>query len=70
MSSVQKQKRSELSNKISSIAKQRNLPLSEIVRNALQFYIEKIENELEAGYKANYNYYLKTQEDWKFADKE
>ncbi len=66
---------SELSNKVSRISKQTNLPVSEIARKALQNYIdqiekEKIENELEIGYKANYDYYLKTQEEWKHADKE
>ena len=31
---------------------------------------EKIENELEAGYKANFQYYLKSQKEWENADKE
>jgi predicted transcriptional regulator len=66
---------SDLSNKVSRISKQTNLPVSEIARKALQNYIdqlekEKIENELENGYKANYGYYLKTQGEWKYADKE
>ncbi|KAB2846016.1 MAG: ribbon-helix-helix domain-containing protein [Melioribacteraceae bacterium] len=66
---------SDLSDKISKISKQTKLPVSEIARKALQNYIdkiekEKIEDELEAGYKANYDYYLKTQEEWKNADKE
>lgn len=66
---------SELSKKIIKISKQTNLTVSEIARKALQNFIdiiekEKIENELEAGYKANYDYYLKTQENWKYADKE
>ena len=66
---------SELSEKVSKISKQTNLTVSEIARKALVSYIEqvekeRIENELEAGYKANYGYYLKTQEDWKNADKE
>jgi hypothetical protein len=65
----------ELSDKIYKISKQTKLTISEIARNALQNYIEqiekeKIENELEAGYKANYSYYLKSQEEWKYADKE
>lgn len=77
MPSVQDQKKkerlsffvnSELSNKISRISKQIKLPVSEIARKALQNYIdqvekEKIENELEIGYKANYDYYLKSQEE-------
>ncbi len=66
---------SELSNKVYQISKQTKLTVSEIARNALLNYIdeiekEKIEKELEAGYKANYDYYLKSQEDWKYADKE
>jgi len=66
---------SELSVKVSSIAKLTKQPVSEIARKALQNYIdriekEKIETELEAGYKANYEYYLKSQEDWEHADKE
>lgn len=83
MPSVQKQNKkerlsffvnSELSNKVNSISKQTNLPVSEIARKALQNFIdqvekEKIETELEVGYKSNYEYYLKTQEEWKYADK-
>jgi len=66
---------SELSKKINRISKQTKLTVSEIARKALQNYIdqiekEKLENELEAGYKANYDYYLKSQEEWKYADKE
>jgi predicted transcriptional regulator len=65
----------ELSNKVNRISKQTNLPVSEIARKALQNFIdqlekEKLETELEAGYKANYDYYLKTQEEWKYADEE
>lgn len=65
---------SELSNKVNRISKQTNLPVSEIARKALQNFIdqvekEKIETELEDGYKTNYDYYLKTQEEWKYADK-
>jgi len=65
----------ELSDKVNKISKQTKLTVSEIARNALQNYIEqiekeKIDNELEAGYKANYDYYLKSQEEWKYADKE
>lgn len=66
---------SELSEKVNKISKQSKITVSEIARKALQNYIdqiekEKVEKELEAGYKANYNYYLKSQEDWKYADKE
>lgn len=66
---------SELSKKILKISKQTNSTVSEIARKALQNFIdhiekEKIENELKEGYKANYDYYLKTQSEWKYADKE
>ncbi len=65
----------ELSKRINKISKQTNLPVSEIAREALQSYIdqvekEEIEKELETGYKANYEYYLKSQEEWEYADKE
>ena len=66
---------SDLSDKVNRISKQTNLPVSEIARKALQNFVdqvekEKIETELEDGYKANYDYYLKTQQEWKYADKE
>jgi metal-responsive CopG/Arc/MetJ family transcriptional regulator len=65
----------DLSNKINQISKQTNLSASEIARNALQNYIEqiekeKIEKELEYGYKANSSYYIKSQKEWEYADKE
>lgn len=67
--------KSELYNKINHISTQTGLTVSEIARKALQNYIdkiekEKIEKELEDGYKINYDYYLKSQESWKYADKE
>ena len=51
-----------------------NLSVSEIARQALQIFIEqrekeKIEKELEAGYKSYYEYYLKSNEAWKYVDK-
>lgn len=66
---------SELSDKVNRISKQTKLTVSEIARKALLNFIEeiekeKIEKELEADYKANYDYYLKSQQDWKYADKE
>ncbi len=66
---------SETLKRVNNISKQTKLPVSEIARRALQNYInqiekEKIEKELEAGYKANYEYYLKSQEEWKHEDKE
>lgn len=65
---------SELSNKVNRISKQTNLTVSDIARKALQNFVVQVENEktdkeLEDGYKANYNYYLKTQEEWQYADK-
>lgn len=65
----------ELSDKVNKVSKQLKLTVSEVARNALQNYIdqierERIEQELESGYKANYEYYLNSQEDWKYADKE
>lgn len=66
---------SDLSNSINEIAKHVNLSVSDIGRIALQEYIAKVEKEfiakeLEEGYKANYSYYCKSQEEWKYADKE
>jgi metal-responsive CopG/Arc/MetJ family transcriptional regulator len=66
---------SDLSEKINEISNQTNLSVSEIARQALQIYIEqkekeKIVKELEVGYKSNYEYYLKSNEDWKHADNE
>ncbi|MBS3944480.1 MAG: hypothetical protein KGZ42_03205 [Melioribacter sp.] len=66
---------SDLSDKVNQISKHTKSTVSEIARKALLKYIdeiekEKIEKELEEGYKANYDYYLKSQEDWKYADKE
>lgn len=65
---------SELFSKMNKISEQTKLPISEIIRKALQNYVEqmekeKIEMELEIGYKANYDYYLKSQEEWEYADK-
>ena len=65
----------ELSEKVGVISQQTNQTVSEFARKALQEYLrqveqEKIEQELEAGYKANYDYYSKSQEEWKHADKE
>ncbi|MCF8267357.1 MAG: ribbon-helix-helix domain-containing protein [Ignavibacteriales bacterium] len=64
---------SELSDKVTRISRQTKVPVSEIARKALQNYIDEVEkkdleNELEEGYKTNYNYYLKAQDEWKYAD--
>jgi len=66
---------SELSEKISSISKETELTVSDIARKALENFIvqfekEKVNLELEAGYKANYDYYLKTNDEGKYADRE
>jgi hypothetical protein len=63
----------ELSDKVNKISQQTNLTVSEIARKALVSFIdtiekERIEKELEAGYKANHDYYLKPQEEWKDAE--
>ncbi len=65
----------DLSSSINAISKLINLSVSDIGRIALQEYIDKVEKEfiakeLEEGYKANYSYYCKNQEEWKYADKE
>ncbi|MBZ0178524.1 MAG: ribbon-helix-helix domain-containing protein [Melioribacteraceae bacterium] len=65
----------DLSKRVEKISKQTNQTMSEVTRKALHAYIEQIEKEqtekeLEAGYKANYDYYSKSQEEWEHADKE
>lgn len=65
----------DLSKKVNKISKQTNQTVSELARKALQKYIEqiekeKIERELEDGYKANHDYYLRSQKEWNYADKE
>ena len=65
----------DLSSSINAISKLINLSVSDIGRIALQEYIDKVEKEfiakeLEEGYKANFSYYCKNQEEWKHADKE
>lgn len=64
-----------LSNKVYKLSKQTNKSISDITRQALASYIDdiekaKMEEELEKGYKANYEYYLKQQSDWNHADSE
>ena len=65
---------SELSERVIQISKQSKLTASKIIRNALQEYVcklekaKKIESELETGYKANHDYYLKSQKEWEYAD--
>ncbi len=57
------------------VAEELNFSLSETIRIALEEFLkryeaEKIQKELEEGYKANEAYYLKMNEEWKFADAE
>ena len=65
---------SELSDKINKISKQYKLTVSEITCEAIRNYIQQIEKvkterELETGYEANYDYYLRSQKDWEYAEK-
>ena len=65
----------DLAKKLNEFSEKSNLSLSDIAREALKSYLEKIEKEkiekeLAEGYKANYDYYLKTQNDWDYADKD
>lgn len=65
----------DLAKKLNEFSEKSNLSLSDIAREALKNYLEKIEKEktekeLEDGYKANYDYYLKSQSEWEYADKE
>lgn len=64
-----------LTNKVYKLSKQTKKSISDITREALVNYIDdieksKLEEELEKGYKANYDYYLKQQDEWKHADSE
>lgn len=64
----------ELYEKLNRISEETNQTLSDLARNALNDYLhklekEKLEHELEQGYAENYDYYLKCQESWKYADK-
>lgn len=64
----------DLAKKLNEFSEKSNLSLSDIAREALKSYLEKIEKEktekeLEDGYKANYDYYLKSQSEWEYADK-
>jgi metal-responsive CopG/Arc/MetJ family transcriptional regulator len=63
----------ELYNRTNQAAAELHSSLSEMIRKALEAYLErlateKIEKELVEGYKANYAYDLKMNEEWKFAD--
>ena len=65
----------ELTESASKVAKELNKSLSELVRKALKEFIDnfekrRLEEQLREGYEANYNYYLKTDNEFKFADSE
>jgi metal-responsive CopG/Arc/MetJ family transcriptional regulator len=65
---------SEFAQKVNAIADEINISVSELIRKALDNYIkkiekERIEKELEAGYKSNYEYYLRSGEEWRYAEK-
>ncbi len=65
----------DLAKKLNEYSEKTNQSLSDIAREALRNYLlqvekEKANKELAEGYKANYEYYLKTQNDWDYADKE
>lgn len=65
----------DLSEKIYKLSRQTSKSISNIAREALTQYLQniekaRIEKELEEGYKANYNYYTKQQDTWKYADSE
>jgi metal-responsive CopG/Arc/MetJ family transcriptional regulator len=57
------------------ISEELGLNFSEMLRRVIKEFIEryekgKLEKELEEGYKANYQYYLKTNEEFQYADSE
>ena len=63
----------DLARMINHWAEELNVKLSDLARIALsekvaQLEREKLEKELEAGYKANTNYYARMSEEWTFAD--
>lgn len=65
----------DLSQKVYKLSKQNKKSISDIARDAISLYLEKIEKEkirkeMEEGYQANTSYYLKQQEDWEHADSE
>ena len=65
----------DLSEKIYKLSRQTSKSISNIAREALTQYLqniekERIEKELDEGYKANYNYFAKQQDIWKYADSE
>ena len=66
---------SDLSQRASRYAKETGKTVSDIVRTAIAHYIaemeaQKLERELEEGYKANWEYYSKMSKEWEAADAE
>lgn len=64
-----------MSQRLSKVADNLKVSLSDFSRNALQQAIDVVERELlrqelKEGFEANYQYYLDQQEDWKYADSE
>jgi predicted transcriptional regulator len=65
----------ELAKRTEQTANALDSSVSELLRRALEDFIERheqerIEEELEAGYKANAPYYAKMIKEWEFADSE
>jgi metal-responsive CopG/Arc/MetJ family transcriptional regulator len=65
---------SEFAKRVNDFAEEYKISVSEMIRKALDIYIkkiekEKIEKELESGYKSNYEYYLKSGAEWQYAEK-
>ena len=65
----------ELTESASRVAKELNKSLGELVKKVLKKFINnfekrKLEKQIREGYEANYNYYLKTDDEFKFADLE
>ena len=65
----------DLNQSINEVAKELNENVSELLRIAVREFLEryereKLKRELEEGYKANYDYYLKTNDEFQYADSE
>ncbi|MDO9547533.1 MAG: CopG family transcriptional regulator [Candidatus Marinimicrobia bacterium] len=64
----------DLTRRAESISKRMKISISEIVRQALSDYLDRLERadlekRLSEGYQANTAYYSQQQEDWKHADR-
>ena len=63
----------DLFKKTGEVANEFRISISELSRRALTDFLmsveyERLQKELADGYKANYKYYLKSSEEWKYAD--